>query len=727
MRLVDISVSKRLWAAVAVPMLAAGYIAYAQSSERLETYRGMSSIVTVSQEMVKIGGVVHSLQIERGLTTGFLTSRGTTNGPELRQARTASDSAMAGFADAMNTIMAAVDTDLSSARRSLEDKLARITALRASVDQLSANGQDVFTTYTSAISEIIVLADRLSNLTSNAEIALLMSGYVDLMQAKEAAGQERAFGNAFIIAGQADPARFGAFASFAGEQEALIASAFSTQDESQRAQYERMLADVSPVVEDFRDKIVGKGLGAPLEGLESKTWFAATTKRIDTLKEIESQNLKDIGEQALAAAAAAYRDFLTLVVVCLAGGLMTLALSGLMAMTVVRPIGRMVGAMRRLASGDLDFGPVTTGRKDEIGEMEQAVQIFQEAAVRNKELEEAEAERRAAAERERIAMQQKADAEAEARLVRATEIFAASMKRLAAGDMMCELQQPLDSHFEGLRQDFNASVRQLRETLQSVGISISTVAGGSREVSSASDDLSRRTEQQAASLEETAAALEEITANVSATSKRAAEARQVVRDAEAKAGQAGAVVENAVLAMERIEHAARQIGQIISVIDEIAFQTNLLALNAGVEAARAGDAGKGFAVVAQEVRELAQRSAKAAREIKELVGNSEAAVGEGVRLVSDTGTGLGEITELVQLVTRHMEAIATAAQEQSAGLLQINSAVNHMDQATQQNAAMVEEMNAASATLAHEGTTLNQLLAQFQLGSSEWTIERQAA
>src|SRR5690606_19983889 len=111
--------------------------------------------------------------------------------------------------------------------------------------------------------------------------------------------------------------------------------------------------------------------------------------------------------------------------------------------------------------------------------------------------------------------------------------------------------------FEDLRQDFNASVRQLRETLQSVGISISTVAGGSREVSSASDDLSRRTEQQAASLEETAAALEEITANVSATSKRAAEARQVVRDAEAKAGQAGAVVENAVLAMERIEHAAR--------------------------------------------------------------------------------------------------------------------------------------------------------------------------
>ena len=168
--------------------------------------------------------------------------------------------------------------------------------------------------------------------------------------------------------------------------------------------------------------------------------------------------------------------------------------------------------------------------------------------------------------------------------------------------------------------------------------------------------------------------------------------------------------------MERIEGSSKQIGQIISVIDEIAFQTNLLALNAGVEAARAGEAGKGFAVVAQEVRELAQRSASAAKEIKQLISNSAIAVSEGVRLVSDTGSGLSQIAELVQSVNIHMDAIATAAQEQSVGLAEVNHAVNHMDQATQQNAAMVEEMSASGAALAQESIKLKELLSQFELG-----------
>jgi methyl-accepting chemotaxis protein len=281
--------------------------------------------------------------------------------------------------------------------------------------------------------------------------------------------------------------------------------------------------------------------------------------------------------------------------------------------------------------------------------------------------------------------------------------------------MMCEINQSFAPQFEALRHNFNTSVTQLRTILVEFERSVTTVSSGAGEISTASNDLARRTEQQAASLEETAAALEQITSNVKSTSHRAADAREVVRNVKLKADQSGAVVQEATSAMARIERSSQQIGQIIGVIDEIAFQTNLLALNAGVEAARAGDAGKGFAVVAQEVRELAQRSATAAKEIKQLIATSEVAVGEGVDLVDSTGSCLAEIETLVRAANEHMEAIAIAAQEQSSGLTQVNSAINHLDQTTQQNAAMVEEMSAAGSGLAEECVALDGYLSKFTL------------
>jgi methyl-accepting chemotaxis protein len=380
-------------------------------------------------------------------------------------------------------------------------------------------------------------------------------------------------------------------------------------------------------------------------------------------------------------------------------------------------IRRVSARMSDLAAGNTHDAIPFAERKDEIGDIARSVEVFREAALRNQSLEEEAENSRRRSESERSELQRQAEADAEARLNQATASLAASLRRLANGDMHCEVREALAPQFESLREDFNASVGHLREALLSVDNSVSTVTGGSKEISDASDNLAKRTEQQAASLEETAAALEEITSNVVATSKRTSEARDVVRNARSRADDSGQVVRSAVAAMERIENSSQQIGQIIGVIDEIAFQTNLLALNAGVEAARTGEAGKGFAVVAQEVRELAQRSAKAAKEIKALVSNSAVAVSEGVKLVSETGEGLTAIEQLVQVVNTHMDAIAIAAQEQSVGLAEVNTAVNHMDQATQQNAAMVEEMNAAGVALARESLSLSNLLYQFKLSS----------
>ncbi|WP_407703812.1 methyl-accepting chemotaxis protein [Xaviernesmea oryzae] len=299
--------------------------------------------------------------------------------------------------------------------------------------------------------------------------------------------------------------------------------------------------------------------------------------------------------------------------------------------------------------------------------------------------------------------------------VHAVRTIGDALSQLANGDLTVKLDQPFAADFESLRNNMNNAVRQLGQTLSSVAHATGQIDNNVREISHGAQDLSKRTEQQAAALEETAAALDEITANVSNSSKRAEEARNASQEADSSARRSGQIVSDAVNAMARIETSSQQISNIIGVIDEIAFQTNLLALNAGVEAARAGEAGKGFAVVAQEVRELAQRSAQAAKEIKELIRNSSDEVRNGVKLVSETGEALKMIQENIVSVNEHMQAIANSSREQATGLGEVNSAVNQMDQVTQQNAAMVEETNAASATLAQESERLRQLICQFQL------------
>lgn len=382
---------------------------------------------------------------------------------------------------------------------------------------------------------------------------------------------------------------------------------------------------------------------------------------------------------------------------------------------IANPITQLTGTMRKLAAGDLSVEVVGAKRHDEIGDMARAVEVFQQASIRNRDMEADAARLREASESERLEIQQRVEKEADERLTQATSNLATGLRRLASGDLSCQIDSAFAERFEALRHDFNSSVRQLGEALEGVNKSALTVRTGSTEISSASDQLAKRTEQQAASLEETAAALEEVTTNVKQTSDRAGEARQMVRHATERAEVSSSVVSDAINAMGKIETASQQIGQIISVINDIAFQTNLLALNAGVEAARAGEAGKGFAVVAQEVRELAQRSANAAKEIKTLIGNSEAAVKEGVTLVNDTGNGLKEIAGLVAAINEHMDAIAVSAREQASGLSEINTSVNQMDHMTQQNAAMVEEMNAAGAGLAQESMRLSDLLSQFEV------------
>jgi methyl-accepting chemotaxis protein len=302
-----------------------------------------------------------------------------------------------------------------------------------------------------------------------------------------------------------------------------------------------------------------------------------------------------------------------------------------------------------------------------------------------------------------------------------------ALRHLSEGDLTKTLDKAFVPSMEQLRHDFNVTIEKLSDTLKTIGENTTAIADGSREIGSSADSFSKRTEQQAASIEQTAAALEQITTTVNDSSHRADEAGRLVAQTKHGAEQSGTVVRKAVAAMDQIEQSSREITNIIGVIDDIAFQTNLLALNAGVEAARAGEAGKGFAVVAQEVRELAQRSASAAKEIKSLINSSSELVKNGVELVGQTGKALEEIVVQVASINSNVVAIVEGSKEQATGLKEINQAVNTMDQATQQNAAMVEESTAASHNLAAEADALRALLTQFQLPGGNIAARKQTS
>ncbi|WP_322989177.1 methyl-accepting chemotaxis protein [Hoeflea sp.] len=423
-------------------------------------------------------------------------------------------------------------------------------------------------------------------------------------------------------------------------------------------------------------------------------------------------------DQRVRAQAAADDKLFSLIALVASIGTVVLFLAGLFLFRqrAIVPLTAMKDYMQVLSDGDYNRDVPYAERDDEIGEMAQSVAYFRDAAMeRNAAREQSETARREKDELDAANAAHKAKEEAER--VRVIEALTTGLENLSGGNLTYRINDTFAPEYEKLRSEFNSSIEVLNSTLRDISTTTNSVRMSSSEIGNAADDLSRRTEQQAASLEQTAAALDEITATVKSSSQRADEASQMVGTAKAGAEKSATVVHDAISAMEKIEASARQISQIISVIDDIAFQTNLLALNAGVEAARAGEAGRGFAVVAQEVRELAQRSATAAKEIKTLIETSSTQVASGVSLVNETGSALKEIETQVNRINDHIISIVTGAREQSTALAEINSAVNQMDQVTQQNAAMVEETNAATQDLSGEAVKLEGLVGRFKTDS----------
>lgn len=358
-------------------------------------------------------------------------------------------------------------------------------------------------------------------------------------------------------------------------------------------------------------------------------------------------------------------------------------------LVIGRPFVRTVARMEALARGDVDSPIACADYEDCVGRMVRAMGRFRDNM------------------RDLEAVRVGQDGMAQA--------LGRGLSALAEGDLTARIDTPFPAEHETLRSDFNRAVESLETAIGAVSRTADGINTGAAEIRSASQDLAQRTERQAATLEESAAAMNEVTVQVKDTAAGAGRVAGAIGDTHREASEGGRVVERAVGAMGAIEQSAREITNIINVIDGIAFQTNLLALNAGVEAARAGDAGKGFAVVANEVRSLAQRTAEAAKDIKALIMTSVTQVEEGVGLVGETGDMLGRIVAHVGEVSALVASISHTTETQAASLQQVNAAVGDMDKATQQNAAMVEEATAAARSLASEADDLIRMMGRFRV------------
>jgi methyl-accepting chemotaxis protein len=365
---------------------------------------------------------------------------------------------------------------------------------------------------------------------------------------------------------------------------------------------------------------------------------------------------------------------------------------------IVRPLLAVESNLRRLAEGNADVEVPCTGREDEVGQMCRAVQVLRDASLERNRLE---------AEKRR--------AEAEQKMV--VDTLSEKLDHLAKGDLTASVDAEFRGDYATLKTNFNEAVSQLRELIGSVITSAEQLRTGSIEIAQASEDLARRTESNAASLEETAAGVGQMDGRLKATASAARDTVTRADQTKVTVASGRSVADEAVQAMGRVSDSAKGIDSVIEGLDKIAFQTRVLAMNAAVEAGRAGEAGRGFAVVADLVSALAMRAEEEAKRARDQLTVTQADVVTAVEAVQKVDGALQNISGDVEQVHSLLATIAADNQAQAGAITEINAAVGSMDQATQQNAAMVEETSAAARNLLAEVNALSEQAGRFTTGA----------
>lgn len=665
----------------------------------LKTERDLRDHAYISSKKIHeenhISNLVHQLQRERGYTAGYLASHGKNFSEELTKQHTETD----GFVQPVLTQTDDLRNDHPESYGKMLALLPELAPMRTRVLNTDVEAASAVAFYTGLIETLLSASHHLETSDARGQMQTMLEIRTLIGAAKEKAGLERATGATGLGSTFTLPLH-NRFVLLGGAQQALL-------QEASILLHELNMENSIYTSESYQNieaarRIIEAGLtSSDYKSLSPSEWFKISTAWIDDLRTIEI----GIGEIVTAMSDNTYviadNNFQKFLWICVAG----MALTALVALTIFERLIIRIKLLTRVVDGFAkgDFNVFVPGihRKDELSMMAKAIYHFKQETL---------AMRRAAED-----LKASDEAALNAKHGRVVELVTEGLAALAKADLTSRFDDPLDGEYDEIRCDFNTASERLRTVLASIAETVTDLDQASAAMKASALDLASRTNEQVDTIRDTTERVDALSLEVESFGNDIISAASLAGSAREQANTSADVMREAVDAMSRIQNSSEQIGQIISMIEDISFQTNLLALNAGVEAARAGEAGRGFAVVASEVRALAQRASTAAMQIKQLVNESGTHVAAGVQLVGRTGAALGEISTGITQIDDVLSRVSEASEEQIKSLQDLASSMKVINNLAGQNTSMAMDTQTASGDIAIRSSHLADLIRDFKL------------
>jgi len=672
----DSKIGSRIALLLVLPLLGIVTLSGWLVLERHRTVGEMQTMQELTDLAPSVGDLIHNLQKERGMSAGFLGSKGAQFSAELEGQRKTVDAALAAY----NTALDAFPEQDFGERMvgnigKAKEALAALADRRQAVTGLQITAPEMADYYSGTIAALMSIIEEMPRLSTQAQLLNRISALMALMQVKERAGLERATGNGGFAAGKFELPVYQRLVRMIAMQESFLHAfkTYSDPADSQRLD-DAMTAPEVKDVEAMRKVALDSLASGDLHGITAAAWFTAQTHKIDLLRQLESTLVGELRDQSASLMSAAETQFyvvsaVTLILLCVTGAFVTVIIRG-----ITRPLRGMTGVMVTLAGGDTKVAIDGTDRRDEVGDMARSVSVFRDHMIEAARL--AEEQQRHQLDKERR-------------------------------------QEQIDS---GIKE-FEVTIMSILASLsQAEGVMKRTateVDGGARQTMAQSAAVASAADESTANIASVASATEELASSIKEISRQVAHAADIAR-------QASRTAEASESKIQTLSATVGQIGTVVGLITDIAEQTNLLALNATIEAARAGEAGRGFAVVANEVKSLATQTARATEEIGKQIGQVQASTTDTVASIHEIGAVIRQVNEVSALISAAIEEQGAATQEiarnveqASAGSSTVSRSIHGVQETAERCGGIATEIGVASSDLSQQTETLRGNVAGF--------------